>query len=261
MNLKGGLMYAGVNGNPDYQGHPIHNQFAPRGGIAWSLTDRHVVRAGYGFFWIPEQFNWVTEAVIGARGYAASTELPLEQWRRTAAACALLDWGGGGGCPFPSEQQAQGNSAGTATAGGTIDLFDIRMPSQAGRADGGERGGGRGGGGGGEGKEGEEEGGERGGTREGQGGCGGLPVGTPLATSLRCAITAMREIFAVEVKLVNSVAANSVAVNPVAFGDGASDGAASRKHNLPIDSTVNDNRLGLLRRNQCDSGKRYENRP
>ena len=67
LNLKGGLMYAGVNGNADYQGNPIHNQFAPRGGIAWSLTDRHVIRAGYGLFWVPEQFNGVGEAVIGAR--------------------------------------------------------------------------------------------------------------------------------------------------------------------------------------------------
>jgi hypothetical protein len=72
----------------------------------------------------------------------------------------------------------------------------------------------------------------------------------------------VREKLAVEVKLVNSVAANSAAANSaaansVAFGDGA----ASREHSLPTDSTVNDNRLDLLRRNQCDSGKRYENRP
>ena len=72
MNLKGGLMYIGVNGNPDYQGHPIHNQFAPRGGIAWSLTERHVF-ARLRVLWVPEQFNGVTEAVVAARGYTAST--------------------------------------------------------------------------------------------------------------------------------------------------------------------------------------------
>src|SRR4029077_9025731 len=72
----------------------------------------------------------------------------------------------------------------------------------------------------------------------------------------------VREKLAVEVKLVNSVAVNSVAVNSVAVNSAAfGDGAASRELNLPFDSTVNDNRLDLLRRNQCDSGKRYENRP
>jgi outer membrane receptor protein involved in Fe transport len=118
INLKGGLMYAGVNGNPDYQGHPIHNQFAPRGGVAWSLTDRHVVRAGYGFFWVPEQFNGVTEAVIGARGYTASTSFLSSNDSGLTPAGTLSN-------PFPSVQQPQGNSAGLATgAGGTIDFID-----------------------------------------------------------------------------------------------------------------------------------------
>jgi hypothetical protein len=72
----------------------------------------------------------------------------------------------------------------------------------------------------------------------------------------------VREKCSVEIKLVNdiavtSVAVNSVAVNSVAFGDGA----ASSEHNIPTDSTVNDNGLGVLRGNRCDSGKRYENRP
>jgi hypothetical protein len=77
----------------------------------------------------------------------------------------------------------------------------------------------------------------------------------------------VREILAVEVKLVNYAAANSVAVNSAAVNSAAvnsiafGDVAASREQNLPTDSTVNDNRLDLLRRNRCDSGKRYENRP
>jgi hypothetical protein len=118
LNLKGGLMYAGVNGNPDYQGHPIHNQFAPRGGVAWSLTDRHVIRAGYGFFWVPEQFNGVTEAVLGARGYTASTSFLSSNDGGLTPAGTLSN-------PFPTVQQPQGNSGGLATgAGGTIDFID-----------------------------------------------------------------------------------------------------------------------------------------
>jgi hypothetical protein len=119
LNLKGGLMYAGVNGNPDYQGHPIHTQFAPRGGVAWSLTDRHVVRAGYGLFWVPEQFNGVGEAVIGARGYTASTSFLSSNDGGLTPVGTLSN-------PFPAGvQQPQGNSAGLATgAGGTIDFID-----------------------------------------------------------------------------------------------------------------------------------------
>jgi hypothetical protein len=118
MNLKGGLMYAGVNGSPHYQGQPIHSQFSPRGGIAWSLTDKHVVRAGYGLFWVPEQFNGVTEAVIGARGYTASTSFLSSNDGGLTPAGTLSN-------PFPSVQQPQGNSAGLATgAGGTIDFID-----------------------------------------------------------------------------------------------------------------------------------------
>jgi hypothetical protein len=118
LNLKGGLMYAGVNGYPDYQGHPIHTQFAPRGGIAWSLTDRHVIRAGYGLFWVPEQFNGVTEAVLGARGYTASTSFLSSNDGGLTPVGTLSN-------PFPAVQQPQGNSAGLATgAGGTIDYID-----------------------------------------------------------------------------------------------------------------------------------------
>ena len=118
LNLKGGLMYAGVNGNPDYQGHPIHDQFAPRAGVAWSLTDKHIVRAGYGLFWVPEQFNGVTEAVLGARGYTASTSFLSSNDGGLTPVGTLSN-------PFPSVQQPQGNAAGLATgAGGTVDFIE-----------------------------------------------------------------------------------------------------------------------------------------
>ena len=45
-------MYAGVDGNPTRQGKPL-NDVAPRGGFAWSVTDKTVVRGGYGFYWVP----------------------------------------------------------------------------------------------------------------------------------------------------------------------------------------------------------------
>ncbi|HEV3215253.1 MAG TPA: carboxypeptidase-like regulatory domain-containing protein [Vicinamibacterales bacterium] len=118
MNLKGGLMYAGINGYPNYQGHPIHDQFAPRGGIAWSLTDNQVIRSGYGFYWVPEQFNGVTEAVIGARGYTATTSFLSSNDGGLTPVGTLSN-------PFVTFQKPLGNSLGLATgAGGTVDYID-----------------------------------------------------------------------------------------------------------------------------------------
>ena len=50
LNLKGGLMYAGVNGNPTTQGKPL-NGVAPRGGMSPGRSaTKTVIRGGYGFY-------------------------------------------------------------------------------------------------------------------------------------------------------------------------------------------------------------------
>jgi outer membrane receptor protein involved in Fe transport len=49
--LIGGLTDAGVGGNPRGVYEPDRNNFMPRIGLAWSLTPRTVVRAGYGIFY------------------------------------------------------------------------------------------------------------------------------------------------------------------------------------------------------------------
>ncbi len=119
LTLKGGLMYAGDNGYPTEQGHPLHKQFAPRGGFAWSINDATVVRGGWGLFWAPTQFAAVTEAALGSRGYsAASTYLASTDGGLTPA--------GRLGNPFPNGvTQPQGNSLGLLTgAGGVIDFVD-----------------------------------------------------------------------------------------------------------------------------------------
>ncbi len=71
MELRGGLMYAGVDGNPTRQGKPLNN-VAPRGGFAWSVTEKTVIRGGYGLYWVPP-ISDTGESAIGARGYSAST--------------------------------------------------------------------------------------------------------------------------------------------------------------------------------------------
>src|SRR5262245_50000024 len=52
-NVKGGLMYAGVDGNKVTQGNPPTLKWSPRVGAVYSLNTKTVVRAGYGIFWAP----------------------------------------------------------------------------------------------------------------------------------------------------------------------------------------------------------------
>jgi hypothetical protein len=119
LNLKGGLMYAGQNGYPTYQGNPVKNQIAPRGGFAWSLDDLTVVRGGWGLFWAPTQFPATTEAALGARGYSASTSYLASTDGNLTPAGKLSN-------PFPAGiTQPQGNSLGLLTgAGGVVDFPD-----------------------------------------------------------------------------------------------------------------------------------------
>jgi hypothetical protein len=57
LNLHGGLLFAGVNGNPRGQGNLDTNNFAPRFGFAWSLNSKTVVRGGYGLFYSSQAEN------------------------------------------------------------------------------------------------------------------------------------------------------------------------------------------------------------
>ena len=118
LDLKGGLMYAGVDGNPTTQAKPI-NGVAPRGGVAWSLTDKTVVRGGYGFFWSPTQIPGVGESAIGARGYSASTTMLTTTDGGLTPAGSIVN-------PFPAGvTPPQGNALGLATgAGSVIDFVD-----------------------------------------------------------------------------------------------------------------------------------------
>ena len=117
MDLKGGLMYAGVDGYPTRQGKPLNN-VSPRGGFAWSVTDRTVIRGGYGLYWVPP-ISDTGESAIGSRGYSASTTF-----------LSSVDGGltpvGTISNPFPAGiTQPQGNSLGLATgAGSVIDFVD-----------------------------------------------------------------------------------------------------------------------------------------
>jgi hypothetical protein len=73
--LKGGLMYAGVDGYPTHQSDPSKTKFAPRAGFAWTPNPKTVVRGGYGLFWAPHQYPGISSDSLGARGFTQRTEL------------------------------------------------------------------------------------------------------------------------------------------------------------------------------------------
>ena len=119
MNLKGGLMYAGVDGNPKYQADPSMAKFAPRVGFAWTLNTDTVVRGGYGLFWAPPQYPYPTESRMGTRGYTATTSYFASADNGLTPAGTLTN-------PFPSGiEQPKGNAGGLLTgAGGSVDFVD-----------------------------------------------------------------------------------------------------------------------------------------
>ncbi|HEY3045614.1 MAG TPA: carboxypeptidase-like regulatory domain-containing protein [Vicinamibacterales bacterium] len=70
--LRGGLVYAGVNGAPEEQGNPRNIKPAPRVGATFALDNNTVVRGGYGLFWAPWNYNTTQH---GQSGFARSTSL------------------------------------------------------------------------------------------------------------------------------------------------------------------------------------------
>ena len=110
--VKGGLMYAGVNGNPTTQGNPPAVKYSPRVGAVYSIDARTVLRAGYGLFWSP--WNYATPdptaSNYGQVGYTQNTVL---QNTAPVPTVSLNN-------PFPNGLvQPLGNSLGTLTGAGT----------------------------------------------------------------------------------------------------------------------------------------------
>jgi hypothetical protein len=75
LNLKGGLVYAGQNGAPTYQGDPSKKKFSPRGGFAWSVTPETVIRGGYGLFWSPWVYSGPGSSSYGQIGYTQTNQI------------------------------------------------------------------------------------------------------------------------------------------------------------------------------------------
>jgi trimeric autotransporter adhesin len=112
--LRGGLIYAGVNGAPEQQGDSPRVKPAPRIGATYLLDPNTVVRGGYGVFWAPWNYT-----IIQPIGFSRSTEL-VQSSSESDAPLTVLD------NPFPSGLLPPvGSSLGLLTGvGGTIDFVD-----------------------------------------------------------------------------------------------------------------------------------------
>ena len=114
--LRGGLVFAGVNGAPEYQGNPPALKFAPRVGASYAVGLESVIRGGYGLFRAPWNYDGYQHGQIG---FSRTTQL-IQSSGETSVPTTVLD------NPFPSGiQQPIGSSLGLLTGvGGTINFID-----------------------------------------------------------------------------------------------------------------------------------------
>lgn len=114
--VRGGLIFAGQRGANDFQGDPPALKPAPRVGIAYSFTPKAVVRAGYGIYWAPWNYQPVSGVNYGQIGYVSQTFVNQGQFVPTT----FLD------NPFPDGvRQPVGNTRGPLTGvGGQIEFID-----------------------------------------------------------------------------------------------------------------------------------------
>ena len=114
--IRGGLMFAGVDGNPTEQGNPAAVKVAPRGGFSYSLNDRTVFRGGYGLFYAPWNYSPTQHGQVG---FSRTTSLNQSDSRTGVPITTLEN-------PFPAGlQEPQGSSLGLLTnTGATINFVD-----------------------------------------------------------------------------------------------------------------------------------------
>jgi trimeric autotransporter adhesin len=114
--IRGGLVYAGVNGATSEQGNQPAIKMAPRAGVVYSINNNTVIRGGYGLFWAPWNYPSPNNTNYGQLGFTGVSTLQ----QNTLLPITSLD------NPFPGGlTQPAGSSLGLlAGVGGTIDFVD-----------------------------------------------------------------------------------------------------------------------------------------
>jgi len=118
LNLTGGLLFAGVNGQPDTAFKPDYENWQPRFGVAYKLTDRRpiVFRGGIGRVFLPTSIDASAEA--GSSTPWGVTTTGTTSTAGFLPAATLIN-------PFPSGLiAAPGSSQGLATLLGTSVTFN-----------------------------------------------------------------------------------------------------------------------------------------
>jgi hypothetical protein len=116
--LRGGLIYADVNGANEFQGDPKKVKPAPRVGVTYAMNTDTVVRGGYGLYWAPWNYPGAGSGYTST-GFSRSTSLSQSS-PESEVPKTIMD------NPYPSGLLAPiGSSLGLLTnAGGRVDFVD-----------------------------------------------------------------------------------------------------------------------------------------
>ena len=106
-NLRGGLLFAGVGGQPEEAFNADRNNFQPRVGVAYELNEETVLRGGYGLYYFPQaEFGgttgftistpFVSSVVTGIPANSLSNPFPNGVQTPTGSSRGLLTQAGGG---------------------------------------------------------------------------------------------------------------------------------------------------------------------
>jgi trimeric autotransporter adhesin len=114
--IRGGLIFAGVDGAPEHQGDPPAIKVAPRVGATYAFSPDTVLRGGYGVFYAPWQYNATNHGQIG---FARTTSLNQSSAESDVPITTIDN-------PFPGGLQVPfGSSQGLLTGvGGDINFID-----------------------------------------------------------------------------------------------------------------------------------------
>jgi hypothetical protein len=114
--VKGGILFAGLNGNQRDIGDLSRAKFAPRLGASYQLTPKTVVRGGYGILYAPTRYD---PAAALAPGYSQTSNYVASNDNDQTAANTLSN-------PFPQGLlKPAGNSAGLLTGvGNAVTTYD-----------------------------------------------------------------------------------------------------------------------------------------